>query len=418
MKAILEQAVVQLPKGRQNVLWAVAGTGVLAFVVGLATGSAERVWEALLLNTVFWGGIAQVGIMLSVIWQVTDAKWGRAFKRVAEGLGAFLPVTFVMFILIFFGAGHLYEWVHHPHAPKAGYFALPFFISRNLTGLLLMYGISFFFLMASIKPDLALARKLIPGWGGKFADWVLKGYGDHDQEVIRLEALSRKLAPLLGVVYAVVISMVAFDFVMSLDQTWFSTLFGVFFFVSSIYTTLALMLVIMWRLRQLPGVDEYVTINRMHDLAKLTFAFAMLWNYMVFSQYLIIWYSNLPEETPYLVSRSWEATPWKPIFWTLWFVLFLFPFLGLMSRTVCRRPPLTALVGAILFVGQYFSFYLLVVPSIQDRHPNPSFLMGYQEILVTAGFGAGFFLCFFAFMSRVPILPISDKHLTKTWHGR
>ncbi|MCZ6557513.1 MAG: hypothetical protein O7A69_07020 [SAR324 cluster bacterium] len=177
------------------------------------------------------------------------------------------------------------------------------------------------------------------------------------------------------------------------------------------------MLILVKSARKLPGISEYMTINRLNDLAKLTFAIAMLWSYMVFSQYLVIWYSNLPEETPFLVTRSIADTPWFNLFWTLFVVLFLFPFVGLLPRTVCRMPKLMAAYGVILWVGQWWAHYLLVVPSIQDRHGESHFLFGPHEILVTLGFGGAFFLCYFAFMSRVPLLPISDKHLCKSWHG-
>ncbi|MCZ6729654.1 MAG: molybdopterin oxidoreductase [SAR324 cluster bacterium] len=417
MKEILERSSLHLPSGWKVLLWVFVLAGVLMFIIGLTIGSAERTWEALLINVVFWGGLAQAGVMLSVIWQITDAKWGRPFKRLAEGFGAFLPVAFAMFILVFFGGKYLYEWVENPMEIKAGYLNMGFFVSRNILGFLLMYGITFFFLAASLKPDLAYARKLIPGWGGGFADWLLKGYGEHEAEVIRLELLSRRLAPALGIVYAFIMTMIAFDFVMSLDQEWFSTLFGVFFFVGNLYSALALMLILVNSARKLPGISEYMTITRLNDLAKLTFAIAMLWSYMVFSQYLVIWYSNLPEETPFLVTRSIADTPWFNLFWTLFVVLFLFPFVGLLPRTVCRMPKLMAAYGVILWVGQWWAHYLLVVPSIQDRSGESNFMFGPHEILVTLGFGGAFFLCYFAFMSRVPLLPISDKHLCKSWHG-
>jgi len=417
MKEILEKSNLQIGPGWKVILWVFVIAGLLMFIVGLAVGNAERTWEAFLINTVFWGGMAQAGVILAAIWQVTDAKWSRPFKRLAEAFGSFLPVSFFMFVLVFFGAGSLYEWVENPIPAKAGYLNLGFFITRNVIGFLLMYGISFFFLMASLKPDLGLARELIPKWGDGFTDWVLEGYDDHDTEVIRLEQLSRRLAPILIMVYVLVTSMVAFDYVMSLDQEWFSTLFGVFFIFGHIYTALAMLLILVAWARRRPLLSDYMTINRYHDLAKFTFAFALGWTYMIFSQYLVIWYSNLPEETPYLVTRSLPGTPWYPIFWTLFVVLFLFPFLGLMARTVCRIPAVAATVGAILLLGQWGAHYMLVVPSIQDRHGDPIAFFGFHEILLTVGFGGAFFLCYFAFISRVPIRPISDKHLHKTWHG-
>jgi hypothetical protein len=417
MKEILEQSNIQLRSGWRILLWLMVAVGVVSFIAGLAMGTPERTWEAFLLNTVFFGGMAQAGVMLSVIWQITDSKWGRPFKRLAEGFGAFLPVAFLTFVLVFFGAHYLYEWVEHPMPAKAGYLSLGFFATRNVIALLVMYGITYLFVMASLKPDLAMARSLIPGWGGGFAERLLRNYGDPDAERERLAQLSRRLAPLLGVVYAAVASLVAFDFVMSLDQSWFSTLFGVFFFVGNLYTALALMMVIVPRVRKLPLLAEYMTINRVHDLAKLTFAIALVYTYMAYAQYLVIYYSNLPEEAPFLVTRSLPGTPWFYLFWALVALLFAFPFLGLMARTVCRNPRLVAICGAILFIGQWWAHYLLTVPSIQDRHGEPHFYFGAPEILVTLGFLGAFLLCFFSFMSRVPVLPISDRNLCKVWHG-
>jgi hypothetical protein len=418
MKEILEQSTLRVRGGWLAVLWGLVALGVLMFIIGLTSGAAARTWQAFLINTVFWGGVAQAGVMLSVIWQITDAKWGRPYKRIAEGFGAFLPFAFMAFILVLFGAKHLYEWVLHPMHVKEGWLNLTFFSIREIAALALLFGLSLFYVRNSVLPDLALARKLVPGWGGSFSDRLLAGYGKHETEVVRLEARARRLAPALGILYALLISLMAFDYVMSLDQEWFSTLFGVFFFVGNLYSALALMLIVVALTRNKPGLAEYMTVNRHNDLAKLTFAIAMLYTYMAFSQYLVIWYSNLPEEAPFLVIRSIENTPWKPIFWTLFGVLFLFPFLGLMARSVCRIPPLVAAFAVVLFLGQWWAHYLMVVPSIQLGHGGAyHFVFGAHEILLTLGFGAGFLLAFFSFMAKVPILPISDKHLYKTWHG-
>jgi hypothetical protein len=418
MKEILEQSTLRLRPGWRTALWLLVGLGIIMFIVGLASGQAQRTWQAFLINTLFWGGLAQAGVMLSVIWQITDAKWGRPYKRLAEGFGAFLPVAFAAFVLVLFGARHLYEWVSHPMPAKAGWLNLTFFSIREVTALAVLFGLSWFYVRNAVKPDLALAQRLLPGWGGAYASRLLASYGDHESEVVRLEQRARKLAPALGILYAGIITLVAFDYVMSLDQEWFSTLFGVFFFTGGLYSALALMLILVTATRNRPGLAEYMTINRHNDLAKLTFAIAMLYTYMTFSQYLVIWYSNLPEEAPFLVIRSIERTPWFPLFWALVVVLFVFPFLGLMARTVCRIPAYTAVVGVILFIGQWWAHYLLVVPSVQRGHGGEyHFLFGAHELLLTLGFGAAFFLAFFNFMGKVPVLPISDKHLCKSWHG-
>ncbi len=417
MKDILEQSNLQLPSGWRIALWVMVALGVLMFVIGLATGDAERTWQAFLINTLYWGGAAFAGVMLSVIWQITDAKWGRPFKRLAEGYSAFLPVALLAFIAVFFGAHSLYEWVEHPMEVKAGYLNLPFFVVRNTIALAVLTYVALRYVRNALVPDMAEAQRLIPTWGGTFAQRLLKDYGEHPSEVVRLEARARWMAPTLAILFAVLYSMVVFDYLMSLDQLWFSTLFGVFVIIGHLYTALALLLILAAAARGLPGIAEYMTINRFHDLAKLTFAIAVLYAYMAFSQYLVIWYSNLPEEAPYLVTRSIAPTPWKPLFWTLVVVLFVFPFLSLMPRTVCRNPKVVVPIAVILLIGQWWAHYLLVVPSIQDRHHEPHFIFGVQEVLLTAGFAGAFFLSFFWFIGRVPLLPISDRHLCKSWHG-
>lgn len=420
MKEILERSTLRLPNGWKTLLWIFIALGVLMFVIGLASGLTERTWQAFLINTLFWGGMAQGGVMLSVIWQITDAKWGRPFKRIAEGFGAFLPIAFVAFVMVMFGAKYLYEWVQHPMAAKAGYLNMGFFATREVVGMLVLFGFSYVYVKTSVMPDLAAAQKLLPGWGGGLAARWLTGYdaSRHEQEVARLELRSRRLAPALGILYAGIITMIAFDFIMSLDQEWYSTLFGVYTFVQHLYTALTLMLIIVAIVRRMPGLADYMTINRYNDLAKLTFALAMLHAYMAFSQYLVIWYSNLPAESPFLVIRSIEHTPWYPLFWTLFWLLFIAPFVGLLSRAVCRTPSVMAVFAGVLWLGLWWANYLHVVPSVQRSHGGDyHFMFGLPEILLTLGFGGAFFLAFFTFMAKVPVLPLSDKHLCKSWHG-
>ena len=423
MKEIAQKSLFEIPVGWKSLLWAFVVLGIGMFAVGLMMDgdSVLRTCQAFLINTVFWAGIAHAGVLFAVIWQLTDAKWGRAFKRLAEACTAFLPVSLLMFILVFFGSKVLYEWTHSPFlhhgvAVKAGWLNLPFFISRNLFWLILIYGISFWFVKTSIKPDIALARKLLGSeWGGRFADWVLKDYGKHEEEVIHLESLSRRLAPALALIYAFGGSFLAWDFVMTLDQEWFSTLFGVFFLVGNMHAFLGLMLVISVTVRNRFGIEEYISINRLHDLAKMTFAFSLLWTYMGYSQYLVIWYANLPEETPFLVIRSMNE-PWATLFLIVILWVFASVFLGLLPRTLCRKPYYIRLMGIWVALGQWLSIYLMIAPTRQ-HYGHYHVYLGLHEILITLGFTGAFLLCYLAFLGRLPILPISDEHLCRTWQG-
>ena len=424
MKDIAEKSLFQIPENLKRFLWVLVIIGVGMFIVGLTIGdedSVVRTWQAFLINTVFWAGIAHSGILFSVIWQLTDAKWGRPFKRLSEACAAFLPISFLMFVVVFFGSKVLYEWshtpfLHHGVAVKAGWLNLPFFVIRNIVWLVIIYAVSWWFVKTSIKPDIALARKLLGSdWGGKFADKILNGYGEHEDELIRLEKLSRKIAPALAILYAVGASFLAFDFVMTLDQEWFSTLFGVFFIIGNMHAFMGLMLVISITVRNRFGMHEYITINRLHDLAKMVFAFSLLWAYLGYSQYIVIWYADMPEETPFLVIRSMEQ-PWALMFLLIIISVFAIPFLGLLPKTLCRVPNYIRVMGIWVVVGQWFAIYLMVVPSLQ-HYGHYHVYLGIHELLITLGFAGLFFLSYLTFLGKVPILPISDKHLCRSWHG-
>ncbi len=424
MKEIAEKSLFNIPENLKRFLWVLVIIGTGMFIAGLTTGGEDsviRTWQAFLINTVFWAGIAHAGILFSVIWQLTDAKWGRPFKRLSEACAAFLPISFLMFVIVFFGSKVLYEWTHTPFlhhgvAVKAGWLNLPFFVSRNIAWLVIIYAVSWWFVKTSIKPDIALARKLLGSdWGGAFADKVLNGYGEHEDEVIRLEKLSRKLAPALAILYAFGASFLAWDFVMTLDQEWFSTLFGVFFIIGNMHAFMGLMLAISVTVRNRFGMHEYITINRLHDLAKMVFAFSLLWAYMGYTQYLVIWYADMPEETPYLVIRSMEQ-PWALMFLLIIIGVFAIPFIGLLPKTLCRVPNYIRVMGIWVAVWQWFAIYLMVVPSLQ-HYGHYHVYLGMHELLITLGFAGLFFLSYLTFLGKVPILPISDKHLCHSWHG-
>ena len=424
MKEIAEKSLFKIPENLKRFLWVLVIIGTGMFIAGLTTGGEDsviRTWQAFLINTVFWAGIAHAGILFSVIWQLTDAKWGRPFKRLSEACAAFLPISFLMFVIVFFGSKVLYEWTHTPFlhhgvAVKAGWLNLPFFVSRNIAWLVIIYAVSWWFVKTSIKPDIALARKLLGSdWGGAFADKVLNGYGEHEDEVIRLEKLSRKLAPVLAILYAYGASFLAWDFVMTLDQEWFSTLFGVFFIIGNMHAFMGLMLAISVTVRNKFGMQEYITLNRLHDLAKMVFAFSLLWAYMGYTQYLVIWYADMPEETPYLVIRSMEL-PWALMFLLIIIGVFAVPFIGLLPKTLCRVPNYIRVMGIWVAVWQWFAIYLMVVPSLQ-HYGHYHVYLGMHELLITLGFTGLFFLSYLTFLGKVPILPISDKHLCRSWHG-
>ncbi len=428
MKVILENSTFKLSGGLRGVLVLFVAVGIVGFVVGALGSQPHLAWEALLVNTVFFGGIGFGALTFSVIWQITDANWGRPYKRFAEALAAFTPVAFGLYLVLFFGAHHFFQWMDHDKVihSKAGWLNFPFFIERNIGLFVLVLILSWIYIKNSLRPDIGLAKKLA-NFSNGFADRLVSNYGTQEEEEILANKKNIRMAPLVAIGWACLSSLIAFDWVMSIDQEWYSTMFGVQYLVASLIGGMACLNLIsgvVWKKFKLNG---YISVTRHHDTSKFIFALCLLWTYMIFSQVLVIWYGNIPEETPYLILRM-QSHEWGWMFWLLLVMLFLIPFFGLMSRTACNTPWFSRLISIDILVGLWLEKYFLVVPSIQENmadaaaaagaevHGLPGFQYNLFDFSITLGVLGAFVLCFLWFLSRVPALPISDKRLFSEGH--
>jgi len=346
------------------------GLGVVGFAVAVTRGTAPRAWEVFLVNLLFWLGIAQGGVVVSASLYLTQARWGGAsVYRLAEAFAGFLPLGALLFWVLLPGRALLFPWVRQPLPEKAAWLNIPFLFGRDGGGLLLMAAVSFWFVRASRGNDAV-------GWA-ESADSI-------DLPPARI----RRLAPLLIVIYAIVYSLLAFDLVMSLSPLWHSTLFGAYFFAGAYWSALAAMGALAslgWRPQPLNGTDDRQSL---HDLGKLVFAFSIFWAYLMWSQYLPIWYAGLPEETFFVVQRV-HRMPWEVLAWSVLVLIWVIPFVGLMSRQAKRTPPVLGTVCLLGLIGMWLERYVLVTPSLSStRIP-----FGWVEILVTTGFAGTFALC-------------------------
>jgi Ni/Fe-hydrogenase subunit HybB-like protein len=418
MKALLEQTRFRMNDRLQKLLLGFVVIGVIGFVAGLIGNRSYLAWQALLVNTMFFGGIALGGLAFSVIFTITNAKWGRPIKRLAEALGAFIPIGAVLLCLLFFGADHFFEWMDHDKVihTKAGWLNFPFFIIRNVVVLGLFVAAGSYYLKTVIRPDIGLAGKL-SGFGNPFADRFVRNYGSQEEEEAGSEKKAKTLAVLLALLFFLLCTLLAFDWMMSIDQEWFSTMFGVQYAIANLIGAAAALLIIAGIARKDFQLDEYITIDRYHDLAKLTFAVCALWTYLIFSQILVIWFADLPEETPYLILRM-QSVEWGWMFWVLFFLMFFIPFFGLMSRTACNSIWFSRLIAVEVLVGAWLEKYFLIVPSIQENNARaglidassglPGFSPNFFDVSITLGVLGIFLLSFFWFLQRVPAVPISD----------
>jgi len=417
-KALLEQTRFRISDRLQKYLLFFVAIGLIGFVAGLIGNRSYLAWQALLVNTIFFSGIALGGLAFSVIFTITNAKWGRPIKRLAEALSAFMPIGALLLCLLFFGADHFFEWMDHDkviHA-KEGWLNFPFFIIRNVIVLGLFVAGGAYYLKTVIRPDIGLAEKL-SDFGNPFAHRFVKNYGSQEEEEAGAEKRAKMLAPPLALLFFILCTLLAFDWMMSIDQEWFSTMFGAQYAVANLIGAAAALLIISGIARKNFQLDEYITIDRYHDLAKLTFAVCALWTYLIFSQVLVIWYADLPEETPYLILRM-QSLEWGWMFWFIFVLLFLIPFFGLLSRTACNSIWFSRLIAVDILIGTWLEKYFLIVPSIQENNARaglidassglPGFSPNFYDVSITLGVFGIFLLSCFWFLQRVPAVPISD----------
>lgn len=417
MKALLKQTDFNLSSNQQKVLILFMGIGLAGFIIGLFDSRSQLVWQALLTNTMFFSGLSMGGIILAVILTITSAHWGRPIKRLSEATFAFVPVSGVLFLLLFFGASHLYEWIDPAKVihSKAGWLNFPFFVIRNIFMFVVIAFVSWKFFKSSVRPDIGLAKSLTQK-SNPFADFFVKNYGLQDSEVAASRHMSKVIAPILGMVYAIFCTFQAFDWMMSLDQEWFSTMFGVQYAMANLIGATAFLMIIAGLARQKFGLKDYISTGRYHDLSKLTFAGCLMWTYMIFSQVLVIWYGNIPEETPYIILRM-QSLEWGWMFWFIAILLFIVPFFGLMSRTACNSVIFSRIIAVEILIGLWLEKYFLIVPSVQENYsvsPGlPGFSLNLYDITITVGVLSGFLFCYFWVLQKIPILPISDYLLFK-----
>ena len=426
IKTLLDNSSFKVSNRLRIGMWAFLAIGVLSFVAGIFTGHADLAWQALLINTLFFTGVTHAGIMFSVIFTITDAKWGRPIKRFAEAMGSFIPVSWILFGVLFFGGHYFFEWMDHDKVihTKEAWLNYSFFVKRNVVMILLTGVLSLYYVKVAMRVDIGLANSVLPNYLNPFATRIGGEYGDHEEEIASYKNKSRLLAPWLGFIYALMTSLIAFDWIMSIDQEWFSTMFGVQYLVSNIMGASAILMIVSGIARSKFKLEDYISIDRYHDNSKLTFAFSLLWTYMIFSQVIVIWYANLPEETPYMLLRM-KTPEWAPVFWLIFVVLFLVPFWGLMSKTACRSIWFSRIIAVIVLVGIWLEKYFLVVPSLQENALSAGgghgggftgLHINLLDIGIALGMIGAFILSYLWVLQRVPIVPIADEHFFKKAH--
>lgn len=338
--------------------------GLGAFLFQVSGEHPEKAWQAYLVNFIFWSAVAQGGLLFSVVLHVTKARWGKPLQGLAESFAAFFPVSFVLFLVLFLGRAFVFPWLGGDLHGKEGWLTLPFLFSRDAAGLLILYGLGFAYLRRGL---------------------VLKRSGSEISEDRREAVRSRMtvIAVLYIMAYALVLSLLAFDLVMSADPQWISTLFAPYGFVKAFYLGLGALIILASVLHLKSGEASSLTSSHFHDLGKLFFAFCLLWADFFYCQFLVIWYGNIPEETSYLIERT-MTLPWSRLAWAVFILSFVIPFLILINKEVKTRPRFMIGLCSMVLVGIWLEHYLLLGPSL-----NPgadSIPISLSDVMIALGF--------------------------------
>ena len=384
----------------------VALGGAVAFLYGLAADRREGVWPALLVNFLFWAGIGHAGVAVSALFQITAARWGRPLKRLAEATCAFTPVSLVVLLVLLAGRASFLPWIGSAPEDVEWWFNTPFLVVRQLLGMLLLAGLSAAYVYASARPDVGMLYESGHRTHNRFSRGLITGWRGLDAERTLSQRWQRRLAPAVLIGYVCVFTLLAVDFVMALAPHWYSSALGSYFFVGNLYMGVAFLAVVGALARRAPTMDRYITTDCSNDLGNLLLAFCVLWVYVFWSQYLVIWYGDLPEEIDFVIRRT--AAPWAGLSWMTLAGCFVVPFAGLLSRALKRHPYGVGAVALVVMAGMWLERFILVGPSLWGDAP-PRF--GLLETLITLGFAAAFTLCYTTLLDAVPVLPIADPLL-------
>ena len=364
--------------------------GLAGFVAALFM-DRSRAWHAYLTAYFFFASLAVGGLFFTAIQHATTAGWSVNIRRLSESMTAFLPVAFVGGLVMLFGMNNLYEWMDKAVVSqdpillhKSGYLNLPFYIFRYLV----YFGCWYYF-----------ARKIV--------GMSLKQDENGDESLtLRLTRYGVAFLPFFALTY----SFFSVDLFMSIEPHWYSTIFGVYEFSGLFQSALAFLILLTVFCMKKGILKGYVDENHLHDLGKFLFAFTVFWAYIAFSQYMLIWYANLPEETVFFLHRLNGG--WVYVCLSLIFVKFIIPFFALLSRKGKRRPNYLASVAVLILIMQYVDNYWVVYPA----YNNKEVVFGIPEILIFLGFLGAYLFTTFRFLSKHPVVPRKDPRQFESTH--
>lgn len=363
----------------------------IVFLVILIAGlffNAREFFQAYLIGWTFWTGITVGSIALLMLQHLTGGGWGLVIRRSLEAATRVLPLMVVLFVPVVIGAHSIYhEWTDpaevakHPAVQfKAGYLNVPFFTVRAVIYFAIWGALVFFLNKWSLAQDRTADNRYTKNMR------VLSGPG------------------MVIVIFS--ITFASIDWYMSIEPEWFSTIYGFIFVAAWALSALAFVIAVMARLSREEPMRRIVAPLHFHDLGKLLLALVMLWAYFAFSQFLIIWSGNLPEEIVWYLRRIYGG--WGYLIVTIGILHFAAPFLFLLSRDIKRNPGKLVLVAVLVLVMRSVDLLWMLAPAFQHR------MWILMDVAALIGFG-GIWLAFFTWqLGKRPLIPINDPQFEST----
>lgn len=371
---------------------ALVAVGGAAAAYGFFTAPG-RAWLNLLVDSFYALTLGVSAIFFFATQRLTSARWSVALRRTPEAIMLTLPVAAALMVALWFGRHSLYPWAdpaaaHEIAVGGKSTYLQPGFVAARMA---LVLAVWTFFALRIRRASLAQDADPTTGFGDRRRS--LEGHG-------RLNVLGGAFAP----IFAFTFTAAAYDWIISLEPEWFSTMFAVYVFAGAFVQGIAAvtLVTVVLKRRGLVGAD--VGHEQLHDLGKMLFAFSTFWAYIWVCQYLLIWYGNIPEEVTYYLRRT--SGPWLLLFLANLAVNWIIPFGALLSVRAKRSPRRLGAVCVLLLVGHWLDLYLMVMPSKWDA---PQF--GPIELLVAVGCGALLYLVVARNLSRAPLVPTNDPVL-------
>jgi hypothetical protein len=374
-------------KKYRNILVVMMAGGILVTLGTILVDKtgASRIWANILLNNQIFLGISLGAAFFIAVHRVALSGWHTILQALPDAMTSFLPVAFVLMLLIYFGMHDIYHWSYYNDNDtvldeKKAWLNIPFFFIR-----MVIY----------------------------FAGWITLTWLMKKNSIALIFSSDMKyykrrkiFARLFLVFFGITVSFSSWDWIMSLDAKWDSTIFGWYVLIGMFVTSLAVIIILTWFLKH-AGYLKYLRTDHVHDLGILLFAFSIFWTYLWFSQYLLIWYGHIPQETAYYILR---LKSFKPYFFINLVLNFIIPFFGLIRVSSKRQLTWVAIIAVMVIIGHWIDYWLMIMPAAAGDNAG----IGLLEIFMTIFYAGLFVFIIFRALARNLLVVKNDPFLEES----